>query len=161
MQKVKQILIMVVFIGISFMINFFDDKDSYTEMETNIKKIEVLVEGAIEGGDQIFLFDEEISIEDLLLLINLDNDAAIECLNLKKVIKHQERIYIPYRQNIIVSLNSSNLEDFILINGIGEATANKILEYRKNQYFESIESIMEIKGIKEKRYLKYRSQLCL
>ncbi len=47
------------------------------------------------------------------------------------------------------------------LSGIGEKTAQKIIDYRKEQPFYTIEDIMKVKGIGEKTYLRLRDLLCL
>ena len=47
------------------------------------------------------------------------------------------------------------------LKGVGEKTAQKFIDYRQIQPFYSIEDIMNIQGIGEKKYLIYRDYLCL
>ena len=47
------------------------------------------------------------------------------------------------------------------LDGVGEKTALKIINYRQQQPFETIEDIMNINGIGEKTYLRLREHLCL
>ncbi|SEM31449.1 competence protein ComEA [Syntrophus gentianae] len=59
-----------------------------------------------------------------------------------------------------LDLNRVSLEDLILVPGIGEKTALKILEARnKEGKFRQLEDLMKIKGIKEKRLEKLRPYL--
>lgn len=56
-----------------------------------------------------------------------------------------------------VEVNSASLEDLILVPGIGEKTALKIIEARQREgRFRRLEELMKIKGIKEKRLEKLR-----
>jgi len=56
-----------------------------------------------------------------------------------------------------VEVNSASLEDLILVPGIGEKTALKIVEARQREgKFRRLEDLMKIKGIKEKRLEKMR-----
>lgn len=45
--------------------------------------------------------------------------------------------------------------------GVGEKTAQKIIDYREQNQFLFIEDIMNVSGIGEKTYLKLRDYLCL
>ena len=47
------------------------------------------------------------------------------------------------------------------LQGVGEKTALKIIDYRQQHPFETIEDIMNISGIGEKTYLRLREHLCL
>jgi DNA uptake protein and related DNA-binding proteins len=59
-----------------------------------------------------------------------------------------------------LDINKASEEELILINGIGEVTAKKILDLRnKLGRFRNIEQLMEIKGIKEKKLARFRKYL--
>lgn len=47
------------------------------------------------------------------------------------------------------------------IKGIGPKTADKIIDYRNEHPFATIEEIKEVSGIEEKTYLRIRELLCL
>ena len=57
-------------------------------------------------------------------------------------------------------INQATEDDLLLIKGIGEATAGKILDLRgKLGRFRNMEQLMEIKGIKEKKLTEIRKYL--
>lgn len=58
-----------------------------------------------------------------------------------------------------VNLNTATVKELSTLPGIGESTAAKILEYRKEHKFKDAREIMNIKGIGEKKYDKIRSEL--
>jgi len=59
-----------------------------------------------------------------------------------------------------VDINSALLEDLVLVPGIGEKTADKVIEARnKRGKFRKLEDMMKIKGIKQKRLEKLRPYL--
>ncbi|HRS89180.1 MAG TPA: helix-hairpin-helix domain-containing protein [Smithellaceae bacterium] len=59
-----------------------------------------------------------------------------------------------------LDINKATKEDLILISGIGEATAEKIITLRAQLGgFTKLEDLMKIKGIKEKRLSKFRNYL--
>jgi competence ComEA-like helix-hairpin-helix protein len=61
---------------------------------------------------------------------------------------------------IQLDINKIAEDELLLINGIGEVTAKKILDLRsKLGRFLNIEQLMEIKGIKEKKLAKFRKYL--
>jgi len=63
---------------------------------------------------------------------------------------------------IAIDLNRASLEDLVLVPGIGEKTAEKIVEERGlNGKFRTPDDLMRIKGIKEKRLEKLRKYLCI
>ena len=69
-------------------------------------------------------------------------------------------LYLPYGEHLI-SLNQASLEELMTLKGIGEKTAQKIIDYRQETPFKTIEDITNISGIGEKMYLKVREFLCL
>jgi competence protein ComEA len=63
---------------------------------------------------------------------------------------------------IPIDVNRSSLEELVLVPGIGEKTAEKILDQRNvNGTFRKLDELMLVKGIKEKRLEKLRRYLCI
>ncbi len=55
-----------------------------------------------------------------------------------------EPVYYP---NFPIELNSASVKDLTYIKGIGESTANKIVEYARNIGFTSVEDLLNVSGI--------------
>lgn len=61
-----------------------------------------------------------------------------------------------------ININSDNIFELCKIPGIGEAKANAIIEYRKeNGDFYSIEELKRVSGIGEKNYEKIKEYICV
>lgn len=59
-----------------------------------------------------------------------------------------------------VDINKADKAELMSINGIGEAKANAILEYRKaNNCFSSVDELKEVKGFGDKFLEKNRSNI--
>jgi competence protein ComEA len=59
-----------------------------------------------------------------------------------------------------IDINGATLEDLMLISGIGEKTAEKIIQLRQERgHFKRLEELMEVKGIKEKRFQQLKPYL--
>jgi competence protein ComEA len=59
-----------------------------------------------------------------------------------------------------IDINNATEDDLLLVKGIGEATAKKIIDLRnKLGRFRDIKQLMEIKGIKEKKLVEIRKYL--
>ncbi|MEN6330374.1 MAG: helix-hairpin-helix domain-containing protein [Smithella sp.] len=70
--------------------------------------------------------------------------------------------YHRFALGVPVDLNLATKDDLMIIPGIGEKTAEKILVLRnKKGRFKNIEELMEIKGIKEKKLAKFKKYLSL
>lgn len=52
-----------------------------------------------------------------------------------------------YSPNFPIELNSADARDLIYIKGIGESTANKIVEYARNVGFTSVDDLLNVSGI--------------
>ncbi len=61
----------------------------------------------------------------------------------------------------IVNINTASAEELMSLNGIGEKTAEAIIEYRKSTPFEKPEEIMNVKGIGEKKYENIKNSICV
>jgi competence protein ComEA len=60
-------------------------------------------------------------------------------------------------QKVIVNLNTATVDQLMTLPGIGQKTAERILEYRtKSGGFKKIEELMNVKGIGEKSFLKIK-----
>lgn len=51
-----------------------------------------------------------------------------------------------------VNINTASKEELASLKGIGEKTAEYIIEYRKDNEFKSIEDLKNVKGIGEKKF---------
>lgn len=90
------------------------------------------------------------------------DDADISKLNLTKKIYNEDVIIIDaISKKVCVSLNSASVEELDNLKGIGISTANKIIKYRSENSFNTIEDIMNVKGIKEKIFNNIKNDICL
>lgn len=52
-----------------------------------------------------------------------------------------------------ININTASVDELITLNGIGDVTAQKIIDYRtENGAFYSVEEIMEVSGIGEAKF---------
>ena len=64
----------------------------------------------------------------------------------------------PATAAVVVNLNTATVSQIAALPGIGEKTAERIIEYReKNGGFKKVEDLMNVKGIGEKRFLKLKA----
>ena len=61
-----------------------------------------------------------------------------------------------------ININTADVNELILLKGIGEKKAQRIIDYRQtNNGFKKIEDIMEVKGIGQKTYDSIKDKLCV
>ncbi|MBW6510031.1 MAG: ComEA family DNA-binding protein [Desulfuromonadales bacterium] len=58
-----------------------------------------------------------------------------------------------------ININTASVEQLTQLNGVGPATAQKIVEYRQEKKFDSIDELTNVKGVGEKTLDKFRDQL--
>ena len=61
----------------------------------------------------------------------------------------------------LVNINTASKEQLLNLTGVGESKADAIIEYRKQNKFESIEDIMNIPGIKESLFNKIKDEITI
>jgi len=59
-----------------------------------------------------------------------------------------------------VNINNATKEELVAVPYIGEYTAENIIKYRQqNGFFNEIDQVKEVKGIKDKNYEKFKHQI--
>ncbi len=104
-------------------------------------------------------------------------EADIQDINLAEIVNDSDKIDIPKIANdeydntfneeegssssIKININTASLDELQSLNGIGEATAKKIIEYRQNSKFEKIEDILNVSGIGSSKYELIKEYICI
>jgi competence protein ComEA len=99
-------------------------------------------------------------------------DADTDSLNLARIVKDGERIYLPRKGEEVktsveqaedkLDLNSASLGELEELPGIGEELAKRIVDYReKNGPFTSIEDVMNVAGIGKKKFESIKDKICV
>jgi competence protein ComEA len=60
-----------------------------------------------------------------------------------------------------VNINTATLDELKSLPGIGEVTAQAIIDYRKNTPFQSIEDIKNVTGIGDSKYNRIKDYICV
>lgn len=103
------------------------------------------------------------------------SEADTSQVNLAKKLNDEEKLYIPrVGENVVqpdgvaaqstntsVSIQNGSKEDLMRLPGIGEKTADKIIEYRSRHPFTKIEDLTEVPGIGEKTFESLKSNIQL
>jgi competence protein ComEA len=122
----------------------------------------ITVNGAIEHPGTI-LTDPYPTIEEVLRRVNVLPEGDLSAINLQTILHHKDVLFIPYKKVIpCVSINTGSLADLDSLIGIGEKTAQAIIDYRSSVgLFQKIEDLLNVKGIGEKTLAKFKDRLCL
>ena len=98
--------------------------------------------------------------------------ANVDSLNLAELLEDSQQLNIPYQEGaaptevsdtvvlpsstqestpdpdvVLVNINTATLEELDTLPGVGPTTAQKIIDYRTNTPFSTIEDIMKVSGI--------------
>lgn len=131
----------------------------------------------------IYFIPEGSRVADAVARAIPEPDANLDFLNLAMTLSDGAKIYVPDTEEakkfgwplnnlsingvveqqhnqsgkIKINLNSCTIEDLEMIPGIGEKTAEKIIELRQKKHgFKSVEELKEVQGIGEKKFEQIR-----
>ncbi|WP_294578568.1 helix-hairpin-helix domain-containing protein [uncultured Thomasclavelia sp.] len=118
-------------------------------------EIKIIVEGKY---NETLIFEQIPTIGDVFYQLAIENTYGFDDTT---VLESQSVFYIPENNQNLISLNHASIEELMTIKGIGPQTAQKIIDYRNQTPFKTIEDIKNVSGIGEKTYLRIRELLCL
>lgn len=134
------------------------------------EEIMVHISGAVNNPGILRLDSSKRVVDALDLAGGARDDADLDKVNLAARLHDEEKIYIPkvgeVQENMTtlvssssssgpaskININSADLSELTKIPGVGEKTAQKILDYRANNSFSSIEDIKNVPGIGDKKF---------
>lgn len=181
------IILMVLVIGFGIVV-VFDNMSSVPnglvingiEMLEKFKKdkIGVYIDGEVNKVGYIQIPKGETLEYAINKAKGITKEADIQNIDLSRVLKNQEKIIIPkIKEEIeedvlieekyeeaysdVVNINTASRDELTSLEGIGEKTAERIIEYREINVFDSIEEIMEVKGIGEGKFEKIKGEICV
>lgn len=134
------------------------------------EEIMVHISGAVNSPGILRLDSSKRVVDALDLAGGARDDADLDRVNLAARLHDEEKIYIPkvgeVQENMTtlvsspsssgpaskININSADLSELTKIPGVGEKTAQKILDYRANNSFSSIVDIKNVPGIGDKKF---------
>jgi len=161
---------------------------STQETEPQIISVYICGEVMVPG---VYELEAGSIVNDAVLLAGgFTENAAAEKINLVYIINSNISIYIPGEDEVYedsevirdegeyiwggsqtpenadsvsnkVNINTATRDELMTLSGVGEATADSIIEYRTSTPFSTIEEIMNVSGIGEAKFNKIRDFICV
>lgn len=108
-----------------------------------------------------YTLDLYSTMQDLLKLIECDA-CDLSRLNPQSPLSHKDVIVLYPKVETCISLNQASVDQLDDLPGIGPALAQRIIDYRSvHGFFQQLEDIMLVKGIKTALFSKMHAILCL
>ena len=133
-----------------------------TLQEAKPTLMQVEIKGAVKNPG-VYTLKFQDTVSSLInasggLLENGDDSS----LSYTQVLKDKDVIVIPEKkEQLKISINSATQEELQTLSGIGPSIASRIIEYRKNNTFQTLEQIKEVKGIGDGLFNKIKDAICL
>ncbi|MTI66671.1 MAG: transporter [Firmicutes bacterium] len=164
-------------------IKIINKEDNTSEVIENITKKEVLekeepervimvhVSGEVNKPGLVILKEGLRVIDAIKEAQGLTEKADVDKINLALILKDQAKVYVPKKGEKInedvtlsdindkIDINNASAKDLERLDGIGEALAVRIIEYRKNKRFNKIEEIMNVSGIGRKKFAAIKDSI--
>jgi competence protein ComEA len=120
----------------------------------------------------IFYVPEKANVHDLLGAAGVGNTEPFDGKMLNRPVSTGEVVVIDSRGRLVIEqisnanklalgipidINKVTVDDLMLINGIGEKTAWRVVQFReKSGGFKRVEDLMKIPGIKDRKFQKFK-----
>jgi len=141
------------------------------EAESNESEyIYVDIDGAVNNPGVYTLLEGSRVIDAINMAGGLKEGAYTQNVNKARKLTDGEKIYIPsegdmdaenLQTNSLININTAPAELLMTLPGIGEVYAKRIIEYRNNKRFNSIEEIKNIQGIGDKTFEKLKDLITI
>lgn len=133
--------------------------------EKSEKKDELLivhVSGSVKRAGVYQLEKDKRIIDAIEKAGGMLEEADSDALNLAEKIKDGMKIYVPkkgekpttstnLKSQSYIDLNLAEKEELMILPGVGEKTADKIIAYREAQPFEKVEDLLKVSGFGKKK----------
>lgn len=149
------IIYLIVFV-IIYNLGYIEYKDINSDNFINVE-----IKGEVEK-DIVLNVEKGTCLNDILDDIHLLDSSSLEKISLLEPLYNNQIIVIDKKSYSLISLNNASIKQLCTLPGIGESIANNILEYRNNYgCFNSVEELMNVKGIGIAKFNKIKEFICL
>ncbi len=164
-----------------------EDVKTVDKNENMTKKISIYISGAVNSPGVVELKSNERLMEGVKLCDGLTDEADTNRINLAMKVKDEGHYIIPKEGEEIalndsnenvennnndnnsgegeskkININNASKEELDSLPGVGEVTAQKILDYRdENKEFKSIDEIKNVTGIGENKFNDLKDYICI
>ena len=137
-------------------INVLIEKAGGLKNGYSIKNINLAAK--LSDGDKVYI----PSIEEEKTLGNQNNNISVNTVGKHTNNGNNSNNNVSITKNNKININTANVSELKQITGIGESTANKIIDYRQNVgKFKKIEDIKEVKGIGESKFESLKNKITI
>lgn len=140
------------------------------QQNTVISKV-AYISGAV-SKPAVYQVNSDTRIIDLIemaggFLPEADSEYVNNKLNLAKLVEDEEHITIPYKgvagasttsNSGLININTATAAQLMDLPGVGESTANKIIQGRP---YSSLEQLLDVPGIGDSKYAQLKSSITL
>mgnify|MGYP002473265208 FL=1 len=130
------------------------------QFQSESKQVEVKGEVKKPGIYEVAI---HASVEEILTLAGgCTKEGDTSNLNLTLDIENHGVIVVGKHQATkLISINSASLEELDELKGVGPSIAQRIIDYRNQQPFKTLEELKNVKGIGDRMFEKIKGQITL
>ena len=137
------------------------------------------ISGEVKNTGVYYLKKDSRIIDLINICGGLTEEADVSKINPAQKLNDSDKIIIPKKEENLntesiedtnesdinvqekININTATKDELTSLNGIGEATANKIINYRNKNKFKEIEDIMNVPGIGEAKFNNIKDYICV
>lgn len=172
-------IILTIIIGLGAFLIIYTANRNKEKIKTSADQeiITVDIEGAVKKPG-VYSFKAGSVIQDAInaaegLSENADNELLAKNINLAEALSNNQKISIPIKVEAApavagttetqgkININIASLAELDSLPGIGPVYAQRIIDYRQKKSFSTLEEIMEIQGIGEKTFEKFKDLITI
>ena len=153
-MEIKVILFLIITFSIGLVAQYLNSDSSISSK----------IEFDYSEEDKLFEEADKISFQKPSNQKNQEKkvDSKQELLDFSKDKKELRNNAVEELKEFLIDLNTADIYEFMKLPGIGEITAKNIVEYRSTiGYFISVEELLDVKGIGEKKFERIKKYLII